>query len=132
MAKHTRTKATRSEKSSEKTARREPIDDRALPANLTPDMIARARHASTFPPDTPHSVINQFTEEVRPAIADPRDAKVVETRVEKVERMKGKEGDGPKSVPDVLEVPAGHGTTTSSGTMTEASGKADVKVETRK
>lgn len=55
-----------------------PIDERALPQNLpTAEMIRNAKHAASFPPNTPHSIINHFQpafDEQSDQVADPRDA----------------------------------------------------------
>jgi len=61
-------------------------DDAALPQNLTDEQLKNAKHAATFPPNTPHSLINQFAEEPEKVLpADPRE-------VEK-ETKKSKKGE---------------------------------------
>lgn len=54
------------------------VDERALPQNLpTAEMVRNAKHAASFPPGTPHSVINHFApalDEASDQVADPRDA----------------------------------------------------------
>jgi hypothetical protein len=53
---------------------KETVDEAALPQNLSDEQLANAKHAATFPPNTPHSVINQFKEPVEPVKpADPRE-----------------------------------------------------------
>lgn len=63
------------------------VDDLALPRNLpTEEMILNARHAATFPPNTPHSVINHFRpgfDEASDQVADPRDAPKMEDPITK-------------------------------------------------
>lgn len=63
------------------------VDD-ALPQNLDEEQLKRAKHAATFPPNTPHGVINQFADEIPPVKpADPREAEK-ETKKEKKETEK--------------------------------------------
>lgn len=51
--------------------------DADLPGNLSERQLENAKHARTFPPDTPHSVINSFEGHKDVDVieyADPREA----------------------------------------------------------
>jgi hypothetical protein len=75
------------ESKSPKGVRTKVVDESAFPRGLDEKGLQNARHAATFPPNTPHSVINAFEGHVDTdtvGYADPRNAeKVVDLRAPK-------------------------------------------------